>query len=85
MMKILALVVFCLMFASCGRMSQNIKGMESATVGLDRTVTQYDFSGKVIQQFEGRFTVIDVIGGVKFVCNGKRVRLLGGIITDIEK
>ena len=80
------LVLFtCLFFVSCSHFP-TFKKEGSNDTGLERTVTQSDYTGKVLQQFVGRFNVKTTnAGGLIFWYKGKRVYLIGGIISDIEK
>jgi len=83
---ILLSTILCLSIVSCNHLSNAFKKDGASDTGLERTVTQSDYTGKVLQQFVGRFNVkVTSAGGLVFWFKGKRVYLVGGIISDIEK
>lgn len=55
--------------------------------GLNRTITLYDYNGKEIKSWTGKFDVDASTDGnkVKFDINGKRVIINGGIVVNEEK
>ena len=86
MKKIISLTLFCLFLMSCNHVPGFIKNNKTVESGLERVITQSDYTGKVLQQFNGRFNVKTTnAGGLIFWDKGKRVYLIGGIISDIEK
>lgn len=53
--------------------------------GLNRTITVYDYSGKQLEQYTGKFDVeYKPDGSVKFDIDGKRTVITGGIIINQE-
>lgn len=52
--------------------------------GLNRTVTVYDYDGKPIKEYSGKFDVSESENEVYFDINGKRVIIHGGIVINEE-
>ena len=52
--------------------------------GLNRTVTVYDYNGKVIKTYTGKFDVSESENEVYFDLDGKRVIIHGGIVINEE-
>lgn len=83
-----AAVIF--MIGSCmshsAGIQRNWKSMKSDwNKGLDRTVTVYDYNGKSIKSWTGKFDVSDSEKEVWFDdANGKRVIIHGGIVINQE-
>lgn len=53
--------------------------------GLERTVTLYDYTGKEIERWTGKFDVSESENEVYFDVDGKRVIIHGGIVVNEEK
>ena len=86
--KVFALVVasvLCIGLSGCASCSRFNKSMASDLGGgLHRRVTLYDYSGNVIDQWEGTFDVAENDQEAYFDINGKRVIIQGGIIVNEE-
>jgi len=54
------------------------------TGGLNRTVTVYDYNGKKIDSWIGKFDVTESDSEVSFDIDGKRVIIQGGIVINEE-
>lgn len=55
------------------------------TGGLNRTLTVYDYNGKPIKSWTGKFDISEGTKEVYFDINGKRVIIHGGIVITEEK
>lgn len=54
--------------------------------GINRTVTVYDYSGNMLEQYKGKFDVeYKSDGSIKFDLDGKRTIITGGIIINQEE
>lgn len=74
-----------MLLSGCESLKRGFKTLGSDyTGGLDRTAILYDYNGKEIKRWEGRFDVSDDQDVVSFDLNGKRVIIKGGI-TVIEE
>lgn len=86
--KIILISIICMSTllggcSSCSRMSKSISSDMDG--GLNRTVTAYDYDGKVIKTWTGKFDVSSSENEVYFDdSNGKRVIIHGGIIINEE-
>lgn len=80
---ILIAIIFGL--SGCAACSRNFKSFDSdINGGLNRKVTLYDYNGKVIKEWEGKFDVADGDQEMFFDIDGKRVIIQGGIIVNEE-
>ena len=71
--------------SGCESCSRAVKSMQSDVGGgLHRKVTLYDYSGKVIDSWEGTFDVTEDDQECAFDMDGKRVIIQGGIIVNEE-
>lgn len=79
-------VGICLGLGGCADFDRSIKSAKSDLGGgLYRTVTLYDYNGKVIKTWKGKFDVSDSESEVYFDDqNGKRVIIHGGIVVNEE-
>lgn len=70
--------------ASFQRGSKNLKSEYNN--GIDRTITVYDYNGKVIKVYSGKFDVTESETGIMFDNSetGGRVIITGGIIINEE-
>ena len=69
--------------SSCSRMGKSLKSDMDG--GLNRTVTVYDYNGKEIKSWTGKFDVSESENEVYFDDdNGKRVIIHGGIVINEE-
>ncbi len=69
--------------AGCKREIKSFKSDHDG--GLNRTVTVYDYNGKVIKSWNGKFDVSESTLEVWFDDeNGKRVIIHGGIVINQE-
>jgi hypothetical protein len=84
----LCLVVVCVLFiGNCfgGQARQHIvKTFQSNTVGLEREISVYDYTGKRIEYWRGKTTIDTSHGDVDFILNGKRNVVRGGIVIIKE-
>lgn len=79
---ILGMVV---LLRGCSSLNRGIKSLKSDIVGgIDRTVTVYDYNGKEINSWSGKFDVSNSENEVYFDINGKRIIIHGGIIINEE-
>lgn len=70
--------------ASFGRAVKSIKSNYGG--GIERRITLYDYNGKVIQIWEGKFDVAETPKEVYFDDeNGKRTIITNGIVVNQEK
>lgn len=67
---------------SCSRMAKSIDSDFGG--GLNRKVTLYDYNGKVIDSWEGKFDVSENDQECAFDKDGKRIIIQGGIIVNEE-
>ena len=84
---IIAMVaVLILACTGCASWQREIKSIKSDMGnGLDRTVTVYDYNGKKIDSWSGKFDVSESENEVYFDDdNGKRVIIHGGIVINEE-
>ena len=81
---ILICSIVCLA-TGCASSRRYLKSMSSEiTNGLNRTVTVYDYDGKPIKEYSGKFDVSESENEVYFDINGKRVIIHGGIVINEE-
>ena len=72
--------------AGSSSVKRNIKSVTSDLGGgLERTVTLYDYTGKEIERWTGKFDVSESENEVYFDVDGKRVIIHGGIVVNEEK
>lgn len=84
---IIAIVaVLILVCTGCASWQREIKSIKSDMGnGLNRTVTVYDYNGKKINSWSGKFDVSASENEVYFDdANGKRVIIHGGIVINEE-
>ena len=85
--KILALTFAAsVALAGCTQKTQRSIKTEVSnwTGGLDRTVTVYDYNGKAIKSWSGKFDVQAHENSILFDKDGKRVIIYSGIIVNEE-
>ena len=81
-----AMLIGVTLFAGSSSVKRNIKSVTSDLGGgLERTVTLYDYTGKEIERWTGKFDVSESENEVYFDVNGKRVIIHGGIVVNEEK
>lgn len=68
--------------ASCSRDAKTFQS--NVDGGLERTVTLYSTTGKVIAAWEGKIDLADTEDEVWFDLDGKRVNINGGIVVVEE-
>lgn len=74
------------LFAGSSSVKRNVKSVTSDLGGgLERTVTLYDYTGKEIERWTGKFDVSESENEVYFDVDGKRVIIHGGIVVNEEK
>ena len=82
----LIVVISAILICGCAEINNEIKHLKSSAVGLNRHATVYSWDGKVIKEYEGRFKIEESSSlKTKFVCNGKSVYIVGGIVIIEEK
>lgn len=81
------LTAAALLLSSCGSWKRDLKTWQSDVGGgLDRTVTLYDYNGRQIDEWSGKFDISDNDQEVFFDdADGKRVIIHGGIVAAQEK
>ena len=84
---ILVVIMILAMCSGCASWRRDIKSIKSDFHnGLDRTVTVYDYNGKIIKSWSGKFDVSSSETEVYFDDeNNKRVIIHGGIVINEEK
>ncbi len=81
-----AMLIGVTLVAGSSSVKRNIKSVTSdLRGGLERTVTLYDYTGKEIQRWTGKFDVSESENEVYFDVDGKRVIIHGGIVVNEEK
>ncbi len=81
-----AMLIGVTLFMGSSSVKRNIKSVTSDLGGgLERTVTLYDYTGKEIQRWTGKFDVSESENEVYFDVDGKRVIIHGGIVVNEEK
>lgn len=81
-----AMLIGVTLFAGSSSVKRNIKSVTSDLGGgLERTVTLYDYTGKEIERWTGKFDVSESENEVYFDVDGKRVIIHGGIVVNEEK
>ena len=85
---VIAMLIFAFIFlcTGCASWSREIKSWKSDFAGgLDRTVTVYDYNGKEIKSWSGKFDISESENEVFFDnADGKRVIIHGGIVVCEE-
>ena len=87
--KVVAVIgLFAAILSMCGcaslnRFSKSIKS--DIGNGLNRTVTVYDYNGKPIKTWSGKFDINEDDKETYFDIDGKRVIVQGGIMISEEK
>lgn len=90
MKKLIFLSTFCtvLLFTSCESCSRSMKSLKSDVGGgLNRTISVYDYNGKLIKSWTGKFDVAENANKNQVYFDnqdGKRVIIDGGIIINEE-
>ena len=75
-------MIFITGCASCSREWKTVQSDFGG--GLHRTVTVYDYSGKPINSWTGKFDISNSENEVFFDIDGKRVIIHGGIVISEE-
>lgn len=75
------------MLAGCTSLDDTIKDHKSDTSGLERTVTIYSKTGKVLKEFHGKHVRTKYNDGGALVMNidGKRVQVMNSDVVIAEK
>ena len=83
---IVLICILILVCTGCASWQREIKSIKSDMGnGLNRTVTVYDYNGKKIDSWSGKFDVSASENEVYFDdANGKRVIIHGGIVINEE-
>ena len=83
---IVLICILMLVCTGCASWQRSIKSIKSDMGnGLDRTVIVYDYNGKKIDSWSGKFDVSESENEVYFDdANGKRVIIHGGIVINEE-
>lgn len=81
-----AMLIGVTLFAGSSSVKRDVKSITSDLGGgLERTVTLYDYTGKEIERWIGKFDVSESENEVYFDVDGKRVIIHGGIVVNEEK
>lgn len=86
-LTVVAIILSSILLTSCESYSRLQKSINSdINGGLNRTVSVYDYSGKLIKTYEGK---VDIGGSpergeILFDLNGKRTIISGGIVIIDE-
>ena len=83
---VLICILIGLVCTGCASWQRGIKSIKSDMGnGLNRTVTVYDYNGKKINSWSGKFDVSASENEVYFDdANGKRIIIHGGIVINEE-
>ena len=85
-MVTLFVAVCIFLMSSCGSCKRFIKEQASDfSAGIERTVTLYDYNGKVIKKWEGKIDMSNSRVESYFLIGEKRVIIHGGIVVVEEK
>ena len=85
-MTILFVAVCIFIMSSCGSCKRFIKEQASDfSAGIERTITLYDYNGKVIKKWEGKIDMSNSATESYFLIGEKRVIIHGGIVVVEEK
>ena len=79
--KQLILLASILLFSGCG-LQNGLKHAQSSLMGLDRKITLYDGTGKVIREWRTRAKVEDKGGSCYFIVEGKAVTISGTFVIE---
>lgn len=72
-------------FEYVGSVKRFTKGIESNWAGgLNRSVTLYDYNGKIIKMWAGKIDMSEATDETDFIINGRRVIIHGGIAVVEE-
>lgn len=83
---VVAVVIFLAFIFNTAQFRRSIKTWESnVTGGLDRTVYVYDYSGDLINKYEGKIDIQYEDNRTLFDLDGKRVTINGGIVIVEEQ
>lgn len=85
---LVAIIMASMLLTGCESCSRQMKSINSDfNGGLNRIVSVYDYSGKLIKTYEGRVDIggsPDGSGEILFDLNGKRTIINGGIVIIDE-
>ena len=83
---LISVIVFsCIIAVFSSSFRRDLKSMFSDwSGGLDRTVILYDYNGKEIRSWTGKFDIANSEKEIFFDLNGKRVIIHGGIVVAEE-
>lgn len=81
----IACVVGLLLLTSCNSCRQDMKGFKSRTSGLNRTVTLFDASGKVIRTWNITSTYRPSGTGIDFIDEHEKFVAINGTFIVEEK
>lgn len=82
------ILILSLTLNGCESSSRSLKSAQSdLSGGLNRVITVYDNTGKVIKTYEGKIDIEDgeYSGKVLFDLNGKRIIIYNAIVIAEEK
>ena len=87
MRKILLVVVLVMVLSGCESWQRTKKDISSDfSGGISRTLTVYDYTGKEIKKYEGKFDIQETEGNkIKFDMNGKRTIIYNAVVICEEK
>jgi len=86
-MVLIFIIAVVFIFGIFGNMrwKRNFKNFKAETVGLDRVVTVYDYSGGVIRQWDGRILVDGNGDRTKITTSDAKTFIIDGGIVIIEE
>jgi hypothetical protein len=82
---VLAVVIGLGMLASCNGCRQDFKRIKSTSVGIERTVTLFDASGKVIKVWQIDSTYQSSGTGINFIDKNEKFVAINGTFIVEEK
>ena len=85
-MALAFIIIIVIVVFNSASVKRSIKSVESnLNNGMDRTITVYDYSGKEIKHWTGKFDVTESETGIMFDDqDGRRTIITNGIIINEE-
>jgi len=81
---VFAMMILLVPAMGCNSISQGCSHIKSATIGIDRTITLFDYSGKVIKQWKTSGQVEDQGGSFRIMLPGQKVVTISGTVIIEE-
>ena len=84
-LKLIPMFALMLCLSGCQGCNQKLKTFKADTIGLQRTITLYDYNGQVIQTWNGKVRLDTTETGTKFIIDGKQIIIQNGIVVVTEE